>query len=289
MSPDEVLVLGGTGLVGSHVVAELRRREYPVLAVSRRPMPPEIPGVRWWQGDLGREEDVARLPVRPFVVSTLAIWLTAGVVRTLASGGTRRLVAFSSSSVMTKADASDDGERALAAMLLAGERTVLAVAPELQATVLRPTMIYGGAGDANVERIARQLRTMRVFPLVGGGSGRRQPVHAADLGRAAVQALESPRTAGKAYVLSGGETLTVRNMVQRVGEANGVRARFLHVPLRPAALTLRCLERLPHFRKVPAGALERMTRDLVFNDDEAARDFGYAPRAFEPPRYEVRR
>lgn len=198
-------------------------------------------------------------------------------------------MAFSSSSVLTKTDASDEGERAVAADLLAGERAVFSQAPGLQTTVLRPTMIYGGPGDANVERIAGQLRRFRVFPLVGGGGGLRQPVHAADLGRAAVQALESPGTEGNVYVLAGGETLTVRSLVQRVGEANGVRAHFLRLPLTPAALALQGLARLPRFRKVPTGALERLTRDLAFDNGPAACDFGYAPRAFEPPDYRAAR
>lgn len=285
MPGDEVLVLGGSGLVGVHVIRTLRSRRLPVIAVSRLPMATEDPGLTWVRADVSRPEDVTQLPVRKRAVSVLPVWLTAAVVPTLVSGGARRLVAFSSSSVETKTDASDDGERELASKLLAGEREVLSRMPALQTTILRPTMIYGGPGDANVERIANQLRRFRVFPLVGDARGLRQPVHAADLGRAAVQVLEAPGTEGKTYTLAGGEALTVRHMVQRVGDANGVRAHFFRVPLRPAERALQGLSRLPYFRKVPAGALERLTRDLSFDNGPAARDFGYAPRAFDPPDY----
>lgn len=285
MSADAILVLGASGLVGTHVVRELRTLGYQVVAVSRRPMNADDPLVRWVQADASRAADVARLPDCRRAVSTLGIWLTADVAPTLAAAGLERLVAFSSSSAVTKTDASDEGERQLAARLLAGEAAVLALAPGLQATVLRPTMIYGGSGDANVERIAGHLRRFHMFPLIGGGTGQRQPVHAADLGRAAVQALTTPGTEGKIYPVAGGEVLTVRRMIERIGAANEVQARFVRVPLRPAQRVLQELGRMPTFRRVPAGALERLTRDLVFDNASAAADFGYAPRAFEPPDY----
>lgn len=289
MPNEEVLVLGATGLVGTQVVRELRARGRRVVAVSRRPITSDDPGVRWVQADATRSEDVAVIPACSHGVSTLAIWLTAGVAPDLLARGLERLVAFSSTSAATKADASDEGERRLAADLRAGEQRLLSLAPGLATTILRPTMIYGGPGDANVERIAGQLRRFGVFPLVADGRGLRQPVHAADLGLAAVQAISSLGTEGQVYTVAGGETLTVREMVHRVGASNGVRARFVRVPLRPAELGLRLLGRIPTFPKVPPGALERITRDLAFDITPASVAFGYAPRRFEPPDYGTKR
>lgn len=290
MEGEEILVLGATGLVGTHVVRELRHRGHRVIAISRRPRTSDDPAVRWVRVDANRPEDVATIPACERAVSTLAVWLTAQVAPDLASRGLERIVAFSSSSAVTKVDASDEGERQLAADLLAGEQRLFSLTPQLTTTILRPTMIYGGLGDANVERIAGQLRRFRVFPLVGDGSALRQPVHAADLGLAAVQALTTPTSEGQIYTVAGGETLTVKEMVRRVGAANGVRApRFVRMPLRPAEQTLRLMGRIPAFRRVPAGALERLSRDLAFDNGPAVSDFAYAPRRFSPPDYRTGR
>lgn len=289
MSTDAVLVLGATGLVGTHVVRELRAAGIEVIAVSRRPPPTDDVGIRWIQADVTKAEDVARITGCPRAVSTLAIWLTADLAPTLADRGVRRLVAFSSSSAVTKVDATDEDERALAAALANGEKAIRALEPGIQTTIVRPTMIYGGPGDANVERIAAQVRRFHVFPLVGRGRGLRQPVHAADLGAAAIRALESAATEGRTYTLAGGEVLNVRDMVSRIAHTNGATVRFISVPIRPAQLALNLLSRLPRFRKVPAGALERLTHDLVFDNAEATVDFGYLPGPFDPPDYRVTR
>ncbi len=285
MERSEVLVLGATGLVGQYVLSELSALGHRVVAVARNPVGETDQAVRWIRADLTRPDDVARLPSCERAISTTAIWMTADVMPQLAARGLRRLVAFSSSSAETKTDAADQGERELAARLREAEIRVQSLAPGLRSTLLRPTMIYGRRGDANVERIARQLVRFRVFPLVGGGVGLRQPVHAQDLAAAASSALFSPAAEDQTYTVAGAEVLTVREMVTRVGAANGVRARFVQVPIRPATRALQALRRLPKFRNVPAGALERMVKDLVFDNARATADFGYAPRRFGPPDY----
>lgn len=286
MYSDPVLVLGATGLVGPHLVRELLAAGESIVAVSRRPPNEHDDRVVWVKADLTRAEDVARIPACTRAISTLAIWMTADLVPDLVERGLKRLVCFSSTSAVTKVDAADAGERKLAASLARGEESVRSHSG-LTSTILRPTMIYGGPGDANVERIAKQVTRLHVFPLVGRGDGLRQPVHAADLGAAAARALQSDAAMGGTYALSGGEVLTVRQMVHRIAQANAARVLFVRVPMRPAEVVLRVLGALPRIRKVPNGALARMTRDLVFDHEEATKDFDYHPRPFDPPDYRI--
>ena len=56
-------VLGGTGLIGRHVIAALRGREVPVVATSNRRPSFEVQGVDWRQADLTML-DSARAAVR---------------------------------------------------------------------------------------------------------------------------------------------------------------------------------------------------------------------------------
>ena len=98
---------------------------------------------------------------------------------------------------------------------------------------------------------------------------------------ACLGALQAPGSANSAYNISGGETLSYREMVVRVFAALGRRPRLLTVPLwafRLAVTTLRCL---PRYRQWSAAMAERMNRDLVFDHADAVRDLGFKPRAFE--------
>ncbi len=108
----------------------------------------------------------------------------------------------------------------------------------------------------------------------------RQPIHAEDVAAACVSALQAPDAANRAYNISGGETLTYREMVARVFAALGRRPRLLTVPLWVFRLAVSVLPCLPRYRQWSAAMAERMNRDLVFDHTEAARDIGFKPRYF---------
>jgi len=100
-------------------------------------------------------------------------------------------------------------------------------------------------------------------------------------GRACVAALSSETVRDRAYNLSGGETLTYREMVERIFLAMGRKPRLLTVPMFIFRLALAGLRRLPRYRHWTAAMAERMNRDLVFDHADAARDFGFAPADFQ--------
>ena len=94
--------------------------------------------------------------------------------------------------------------------------------------------------------------------------GLRQPVHAEDVAAACAAALASPVAANSSYNLSGGETLSYRNMVERVFLALNFRVRLFTVPLGVFRLVLVCLRLLPRYRHWSTAMAERMNTNLVF-------------------------
>ena len=124
----------------------------------------------------------------------------------------KRVVAFSSTSRFTKQGSSSPRERETARRLAEAEEAVERACRErrIRWTILRPTLVYGGGRDRNVSAIARFVRRFGFFPIAGEGRGKRQPVHAADLARAALAVLDNPATFDRAYDTPGGETLTLR-------------------------------------------------------------------------------
>ena len=140
---------------------------------------------------------------------------------------------FSSTSRLTKQDSTDASERRRAQALAEAEQGLSRTCDGLEIawTLFLPTLIYGTGQDRNVSLIARFIRRFGWFPLVGGGSGLRQPVHADDLAAACLAALDNPRAHGGIYALAGGETLSYRVMVERVFQGLGQTPRLLPVPL----------------------------------------------------------
>ena len=210
------------------------------------------------------------------------IWVLPDYFALIEASGARRVVALSSTSLFTKVDSGDAAENAIAAKLIESEARVQAWAKSrgIEWVVLRPTLIYGEGQDKNISEIARFIHRFGFFPLLGRAQGLRQPNHAEDVAAACVAALQAPGAANRAYNLSGAETLAYREMVARVFAALGRPVRLVTVPLWAFRLAVAMLRRLPRYRHWSAAMAERMTRDLVFDHADAARDFGFKPRGF---------
>jgi nucleoside-diphosphate-sugar epimerase len=211
------------------------------------------------------------------------IWVLPDYFSLLETSGARRVVVLSSTSRFKKVGSGDTAENVIAAKLIVSEARVQAWAESrgIEWVILRPTLIYGLGRDKNISEIARFIRRFGFFPVLGRAQGLRQPIHAEDAAAACVSALQAPGAANRAYNISGGETLSYREMVIRVFDALGRRPRLLTVPLWVFRLAVSMLRRLPRYRQWSAAMVERMNSDLVFDHADATRDLGFKPRAFE--------
>ena len=264
-SAGPVLILGATGQIGRCLLRRLATAGRPAIAVCRRPEPALSPAADWLAADLAQPLDLAgRQPAA--AIHATGAWLLPPQLPALEQAGVQRLVCFSSTSMLAKAASPSAEEREIARMLAAAEAAVAAGA--IPWTLLRPALIYGLGLDRNVTAAAGFIRRWRCFPLGGPGKGLRQPVHADDLAAAALAALDLPAAEGGSFNLGGGETLSYRQMIQRIFETLGQHPRFLRLPF---------LARLPGSIGAVAA---RMEQDLAFDGGEFWRLAGIAPRRF---------
>jgi nucleoside-diphosphate-sugar epimerase len=134
-------------------------------------------------------------------------------------------------------------------------------------------MIYGTARDRNISRLLRFLTRSPLFPVCGNALW--QPVHVEDVADAVVAALRAPGAIGHAYNLPGAAALPFADLVRTAARAVGRRVLLVPVPLQAAVLGARLT------RVVTEEQIRRLAEDKAFAYDDAARDFGYAPRTFE--------
>lgn len=218
-------------------------------------------------------------------VHVAPLWLLPPLLSPLAAQGLRRIVALSSTSRLTKLESPDAVERRMAHALAEAEQAVIDACArhDVTWTALRPTLTYGASLDANVSQIARFIRRFGFFPVAGAAAGRRQPVHADDLAQACIAALQRPSAANRAYNLSGGSTLTYREMVEAVFRGLGRSPRILSVPPNILRAGLRLASLWPGVGELSPAMAGRMLEDLCFDHSEAGRDLDFRPRTFEYP------
>jgi nucleoside-diphosphate-sugar epimerase len=275
-----VILLGATSLVGSYLIDRLVGAKVETLAISRTPHASK-PHVTWIEADVMTNRLTMKARCET-AISAAPIWVLPHALPGLFDAGVRRLVAFSSTSRFTKENSHIATERAVAQDLKSGEDDIRSFceAHGIAWTILRPTVIYAEGLDRSITRLADLIRRFGVFPLAGNGSGKRQPVHAADLALGALNAAISPAAENKSYNVPGGETLTYRAMTERIFEAVGKRPRIVSVP--PPIWKLAILVATPVIPGVTAAMGSRMAEDLTFDAAPAERDFAWRARDFRP-------
>lgn len=230
-----VAVIGGTGFVGRHLVDELQGAGHEVTAVGRS-------APAGWHGGFRAGDATRPHALDAAIAGSDAVVWAAGSMRQrpgqsfhdIHVGGPRQLVVACRATrvrrvvMLSSHGASAGSKSAFHRAKYAGED--LLRRSLLDVTVLRPSSIFG-RGDDFVVPLGRMLRNLPFAPVPGRGDALLSPVWAPDVARATRLALERDDTLGNAYDLPGPETLTIREIYDRVTEALGLRRRpHLRVP-----------------------------------------------------------
>jgi NADH dehydrogenase len=234
---DDVLVLGGSGFVGRHLVAALVKRGARVAVPTRRRERAKhlltLPTVEVVEADVFRPGELERLAAgRKAVVNLVGVLhsrrgrpeergpndygpdfakvhveLPQAVVAACRAAGVKRLLHMSA----LGADAQGPSEYQRSKAI--GERAVLA-AEDLAVTVFQPSVIFGPE-DSFLNLFATLTRFLPVLVLACP-QARFQPVYVQDVVAAFVAALEAREAHGQVYRLCGPRQYTLRELIELV-------------------------------------------------------------------------
>jgi nucleoside-diphosphate-sugar epimerase len=276
----KLLIVGGSGFLGGYVLREAARRGHETLALARSPEAARAVaanGARPLSGDLddARHLDEAFAAARCEALLCLAS-LGHGhgprIVAAAEDAGVSRAVFVSTTAVTTTLHPPTKQIRLTAEEQIRG--------CGLDWTILRPTMIYGAAGDRNLSRLLPLLRRAPALPVPATGRCLHQPVHVGDVADAVLAALQRPVTVGSVYNVAGPEPLPFAQLLRTCARAVGSRTQLVPVPLAPLVTLARGYQLLSRHPRIRPEQFRRLAEDKAFPIDAAIRDLGYAPRSF---------
>ncbi|RWB23298.1 MAG: complex I NDUFA9 subunit family protein [Mesorhizobium sp.] len=227
-TPKLVVVFGGSGFVGRHVVRALARRGYRIRVACRRP---DLAGHLQPLGNVGQIQPVqANVRVRWSVDRAVqGADHVVNLVAILHESGRQKFTSvheFGAHAVAEAARADGAGLThisALGADLNAqsdyartkalGERAVLETIED--AVIFRPSINFGPE-DSFFNRFANMARYSPVLPLIGGGQTKFQPVYVGDVAEAVARSVDGKVQGGRIYELGGPQVLTFKQCMQEM-------------------------------------------------------------------------
>ena len=307
------LVTGATGCLGQHLAEELVRRGVPVRALVRQSSVTaaiEALGVEVVRGSLLDERDLRRAVADVEVVYHLGgvvvddlrdkserLWReiletnvegTERLARAAAAAGARRLVFVSSVRIFgfqSQMCWDEDGERSPSDLYSRGkalaEEALWRVSREtgLEVVSIRPRFIYGDGDRYVLPRLVQQARGLT--PIVNGDAIC-DIVYARDCAEALIRAAERPGATGRAYNVTSGECLSLREILEEVGAARRERVRFIPLPTHAVRLLVGSIERgaraVGRRPPVTREQLKWYVNDHHFSIARARAELGYEPR-----------
>jgi uncharacterized protein YbjT (DUF2867 family) len=233
-----ILVTGGTGFVGSAIVAALGDRPLRLLVRDRtKSSKIAAPNIEFVEGDVAIPETLSDA-VRgcETVIHLVGIIEESGgatfdgvirqgtvnVVNAAQDAGVRRFIH------MSALGASDRPGFGYMQAKWEAEKAVKAT--DFAWTIFRPSVIFG-PGDGFVTALAGVVRSFPVIPVVGGGQTKFQPLSVKDVADAYVSAVDDPSTTGKTFELGGPEVLTYEQMLDIIAAKLGKTKRKVHMPV----------------------------------------------------------
>lgn len=280
MRHESVLVIGGSGFIGSHLVAQLaasgRRVVVPTRRLSRARQLLVLPTVELVEADVFDEAVLESLLRKVDAVINLVGVLHSRPGKAGSSWGPqferahvelpRKLVrACQATSVrrclhMSALGADHNAPSMYLRSKAAGEKIMLDAA-DLEVTAFRPSVVFG-AEDAFLNLFAKLQRFMPVLAL-GGVNAKFQPVYVQDVARAFVLALEDRSTIGKVFELVGPHVYTLRELVKLAGIYSGHPRPLMGLPEPLARLQALMLEFMPGGPLMSRDNLDSMKTDNI--------------------------
>lgn len=250
MTVQRIVLIGGSGFLGSAIAARLCAAHHEVLIPTRHRSRAArlllLPTADVVDADVHDPAQLVRLMSGADAVINLVgilhsrpgtpygadfarahVELPRKIVAACRDVGVRRLIHVSA------LGANPDGPSAYQRSKAAGEAAILEGSDMLATTLLRPSVVFG-RGDNFLNLFARLVRMFPVLPLAGA-QARFQPVYVEDVAEVVARCLGHRDSAGQTFELGGPHAWTLRELVDYV--ASLLDKRRLIVPLsEPLAL-----------------------------------------------------
>jgi uncharacterized protein YbjT (DUF2867 family) len=278
----KVLVTGGTGFVGPHVVRALAASGHDLkLLVRDATRSRELPG----QPVVGEMTNAVSLTTAVEGVDAVVhlVAIRQGreeEFRRVMEQGTRDLVEAAKQAgvtrfvLMSALGTSEETKDLVPYYHAKWEMEQTVKGSGLDHVIFRPSFVFGSEGGI-LPTFRRLAKLTPVTPIVGSGEQRIQPIWDGDVGAYFSAAIDKPEATNRTFELGGPDAVSWNELWRRLRAALGIRRRpTMHVPVRLMRANALLTERLPGNIPLTRDLLTMLEHgDNVVSNDDAVQVF----------------
>ena len=279
-----ILLTGGTGFVGRHVVRALRDSNRPVRCLVRRPDKAakltEL-GTELVEGDMTDPASLRRAVEGADTVVHLVAVRQGKKERfeRIMSQGTRDLLAAAKDAgvgrfvLMSALGTSEESKDLVPYYGAKWEMERAVEGAGIPYVVFRPSFVFAGDGGI-LPTFSKLAKLTPVTPIIGSGEQRIQPIWAGDVAAYFDRAIELEAATNRTFELGGPDVVSWNEFWVRLKRIKGIRRRSVHVPVGLMKVNALVTERLPGDIPLTRDLLRMLEHvDNVVTNDDATQTF----------------
>jgi uncharacterized protein YbjT (DUF2867 family) len=254
MKPQNIVILGGTGFVGSSLVPRLAADGHRIVLLSRnregRRASGVLAGVSVRSADIHDPSSLrTHFAGADTVINLVGILNSRGrdTFERMHVELTRRVIEACRDSDVSRLHQMSSlkaGQGLSHYLKSRGEAEALVKQSGLAWTIYQPSTIFG-PGDGLVTRFAGLLKTMPILPLARPGA-KMAPVYVGDVAEAIARCVANPTiSVDRTFELYGPQTLTLVEIVRQIRDVAGLRRGVMPLPDALGKLQAQVAEMLP--------------------------------------------
>jgi uncharacterized protein YbjT (DUF2867 family) len=279
-----ILVTGGSGFVGGHIVHELRGRELPVRCLVRDLR--KGAKLAAWDCELVEGDMTDAASLRRAVTGCDAVVHLVAIrqgreeqFQRVMVDGTRDLLAAAKEAGvrrfvhMSALGTSEQTKDLVPYYRAKWEMEQLVRGAGVPYVIFRPSFIFGPDGGI-LPTFIKLARLAPVTPIIGSGRQRIQPIWADDLAKYFADGVQRDDVSDRLFELGGPDAVSWNEFWARLKRVRGMRRPSIHVPVRLMRVNALITERLPGNIPLTNDLLTMLEHgDNVVSNDDAVRTF----------------
>ncbi len=286
-----VFLTGATGYVGHELLKQLLLAGYEARCLVREGSAGKLPGGHGLEivtGDVTDADSlqgkmvgcdvvinlvgiIKEIPSQRVTFERLHYEASKNVIDAAVGDGVERFLQMSALGVRAEARACYHRTKYQAEEYLKQSR--------LAFTIFRPSIIFGSK-DQSINMMSRIMKLSPVFPVIGNGKNKWQPVAVENVVQGFVAALNNPKAENKTYEVGGPQAMEYDQVLNVIADVLGKKIIKIHQPISLMKPIVAIMEKFT-FSPLNLDQLIMLGEDNVCDEKPFFSDFGITPIGFK--------